>query len=159
MSDEVEIEVPSAPEGVSEVMAVDPASEIVYLYCTLKDPNVRRGQDGKPFQTEVTKAGEHDFVMRAGQVAQMKRSIADWHVAKTASFDAIHFHLKLEVKTVKEMEAIKRVLEAQAKAKAAGAEDVAKATRKALEEKAVAAGMTKKDAAAASDADLEALTA
>lgn len=132
MSDEVEVAVPIAPaEGISEVLTVDRDNEIVYLYCTLKNPEVSSGPDGKPFDTEVVKAGEHAFKMKAGQVAKMKRVVAEWHVAKTSSFDAIHFHLKLEVKTEKEMAEIKALLEAQAKVRAAQAKVKADAEAKA----------------------------
>jgi len=134
----VEIELPVQAESILEVAAPDRDNEIVYLYCTLKDPNNRQGMDGKPYETEVTKAGEHSFKMRAGQVAKMKRSLAEWHVAKTSSFDAIHFHLKLEVKTETEMADIKAALEAEAKVREARAKVLAEQIAKQKEADAAA---------------------
>ncbi len=159
----VEIELPVQAEGIVEVAQPNRDDEIVYLYCTLKDPNNKAGFDGKPYETEVVKAGEHAFPMKAGQIAQMKRGLAEWHVAKTFSFDAIHFHLKLEVKTVAEMQAIKASLEAAAKVREAQArvkaENEAKAYRAGLEEKALAAGMKKEEIAPLSDEKLAELVA
>lgn len=157
--DDIEVEVPDSIEAITEVQEPDRASEIVYLYCTSRDPFNKTDNKGRPHQTEIAKAGEPAFIMKAGQIAKMKRSLAEWHVAKTSSYDHIQFHLKLDVKSEAEMSGIRAILEAQKKARENAAAKVAVVSRTELVKKAVAAGATQEDAENMSDADLATLTA
>lgn len=89
-----------------EAVKFDPREEIVALYAT-----ARLGADKKPKNTtghkvEIAKAGEAAFMLRAGQFARMKRWLAEWHAFKHKG--AIDHAIDLQVKTLEEIEAIKK---------------------------------------------------
>lgn len=136
MSDATEVaQEITAPEAVQ----IDKQNEIVALYCQIKP-----GRNYEGNKLELPKAGEPNFDLKPGQYAKIKRSTAEWHLAKSRTLDQTN-PLMLRILT---LDQVAEMASKAAKKDPANAlklpteeEKAAAAYREALEARAVKAGI------------------